>query len=405
VTETPTARTVWTTNFPAVQAKIDKANRKAARLGLEARLTITVTGKRLVPVPRDGVPEALWTRAEVTDHTVTGDEVVLPGGWRFLAALDHAVPGANVVRKAPHLAEEILVPLWARTVTSKCDHCGQDRLRRDTYLVLNAENGVKQVGSTCLVDFLGLTPAQVGWIFEDHAAASERDEYDGLASVETVPLGTFLQVVAYLVRVDGWTSRGVAREYGRSATADDASNVFTSKDQKLVGDIFGALTDADEKIATDALTWVRSDDFDSTTDYGWNLRTACIDDGVTFRNLGIVASLIQAWLRHTEQVAKRAIKANVSVHVGTPGEKTTLDLIVTGTQTFDGIYGTTLLVKGATPAGAEVTCWTTPHTKFGQWAASVRGNGQPAAIKATVKEHGEFNGIAQTTITRASVLA
>ncbi len=403
-TQTPSdLRTVSAFALPAVQAKVDKANKKAKRLGLDARLTLVVVERRFVKVNPDGLAER-----EVVDHRIVGTEIVLPGGWKFLAALDHSVPGTNVVRRAPNLPDVGSHPMWARTAAPACDHCGQDRRRNDTYLVVNAEGLVQQVGSSCLVDFLGLTPAQVGWIFEEISDSGYADDGNGGRQAVVLPTETFLRVVAFLVRTEGWVSRKFAQDFDKVATADQATHVlvpFSKWDKEESKRVYNALTDADAKVATDALAWLTSDEFDVQGDYGWNLRAAFAAPHVTLRNVGIAASLVFCWLRKSEQLAERKAKAaaSTSVHEGTVGAKVTLDLIVTGTRTFDGDYGARLLVKAVTPTGSEVVTWTTPHTKIGAWAQEAAGDGKTYAVKGTVKDHGNFNGVAQTTITRASL--
>lgn len=412
-TQTPDLRSALACFLPAVQAKVDKANKKAVRLGLSARITLTVVERRWVK--EDALfagPDHLAPQVEVVDYTVTGDTVVLPGGWSFLAALDHGDgAGVNVVRRAPNLADDVQVPEWARTVGPGCDHCGQDRRRNDTYLVTNKAGEVKQVGSSCLVDFLGLTPAQVGWVFQSLDDHSDAEEH-GPRVAPRLPLVGFLTVVAYFIRTKGWTSRGAAQANDYLyATADSALSVFTpanDHERKEAREVWAAVTEADEKAATDALAWVASPGFDIDGDYGWNLRATCVEQQtLSFRNAGIAGSLVYCWLRKSEQIAERAAKAaaSTSVHLGTVGAKETLLLTVTGTRAFDGDYGTRLLVKAVTPEGSEVTCWTSPSTKFGAWAEAAKGTGTVTPVKATIKEHGEFNGVAQTTITRATVVA
>ena len=42
-----------------------------------------------------------------------------------------------------------------RPEVSECDHCGTTRRRSATYLVEHEDGSRKQVGSSCMADFLG----------------------------------------------------------------------------------------------------------------------------------------------------------------------------------------------------------------------------------------------------------
>lgn len=401
-------RTIDVALFPEVGAKVAKANARAERLGVPARLRVEEVARRVEQEKEWGI---VLREREVVDYRVVGETIVLPGGWVFLASLQHGagegVEGANILRRAPGQADEVEIPDWARTVGPRCDHCGHSRSRRDTYLVVNAEGEVKQVGSSCLKDFLGVEAAHVGWVFGPADKAGV-DSLDGPRQEADIKLDTFLWVVAVLVRTEGWVSKGQERDsYGeRIATASWASNAFGSSPaaRKDFARIREAAIEADKTTADEALAWARSEEFDVDGDYGWNLRVATKANGVVYRNLGLVASLVPTWLRKQERLVKASVRREQAAnagHVGKVGDKVVLDLLITKVDHFDGTYGLRTLVKAVTPEGAEVTCWTSPSTALGLLARDNLGTGVPVKVKATVKAHEDYKGVPQTVITRA----
>ena len=141
----------------AVKQAIEKLNRRARRLDLpEVTLTVGKAEVISVPVPkwhRDGYVMAdadNRRNVQVVEIDVLGEMPRL-AGWKFIASIQHTAEG-NILKG---FGEEI--PVHYRTVVSECDHCQTKRSRKKTYLLLSDIDGYKQVGRTCLKDFMGAT--------------------------------------------------------------------------------------------------------------------------------------------------------------------------------------------------------------------------------------------------------
>jgi len=392
-------RRCWAENLAFAQVKVDKVNKRAKRLGLDARMRLEVLDRKMIPVS-DGMFSA---QAEEVTYRVTGDDIVLPGGWVFLAALTPTQAG-NVIRTSP-AAPDVEVPAWARTVEPRCGFCNTVRRRKDTYLLVNEAGDFKQVGSSCLVDFLGITPAQVGWIF-DGVAGDDDDDNPIPRGDSSLDLQQFLTVVATLIRTVGWVPRSAAG-FDRTATADAAISAFLGIPSEERRALFASVTDEDARTADQAIAWARSDGFtkDVTGEYGWNLKVIASDDRLNLRNTGYAASIVSGWLRQTERLAKFAarVAGSTSTFIGQPKDKVTISVRITGVQTFDGDFGLRLLVKMITTDGNEVVTWTSPSTAFGNFASKVdAGKGEVFEVKGTVKDQKTFAGVAQTTLVRVA---
>jgi len=104
--------------------------------------------------------------------------------------------------------------------------------------------------------------------------------------------------------------------------------------------------------------------------------------------------------RKAEWADKKAIIDATRQHIGTVGEKITLNLTIGHIVSLEGIYGTSyiyimedsdqniVIYKG----NSDVMAWTPEGT--------VRGKGDTLTITATIKEHGVRDGVKQTVIQR-----
>src|SRR5665648_1268366 len=111
-------------------AKIDAANRKLERAGIDNRFTYQ-TQEYLQKSTRDayGYPQVSY---ELRTKLTLSEPAIAYNGWQFVAALD-ATEHGFIARTAPGQDLEG----W-RPDTQACDHCGKARHRNSTYIVKNA---------------------------------------------------------------------------------------------------------------------------------------------------------------------------------------------------------------------------------------------------------------------------
>src|SRR4051794_5489867 len=127
---------VRTENLPALHERIERIDRRARRLGTGPVLLVD-TGRRQAG------------RAVVV---LQGDTPRLEG-WRIAAVVRHREADAEL-RLVPGAPE---LPLSsAHWRAPSCDHCQVARNRKETFLLLHEGDWtIRQVGSSCLRDFLG----------------------------------------------------------------------------------------------------------------------------------------------------------------------------------------------------------------------------------------------------------
>lgn len=383
--------------FAATQAKIAKINERAAKRGFTG--TLAVQAERVEQTKTD---ELGFKVTQVFYETAITGEAPKYNGWTFLARIDR-VGESFTIATAPgveHVSRDLVR-------VGECDHCGYDRQRNNTYLVVNEAGETRNVGSTCIKDFLGWS-GSFAFISEDEV---KDDLFEGGYGYVD-PQYTFETVVAVsyaAIRVFGWVP---ASQDWNTPTKQHVSTILSGK---LPKDRNGR-TDADylkardyvaeaEVKAAEVVRFIGSDDFSGNSTYVDNLKALAATGLVEWRQIGLAASAPQAYIRHLETAAERAAKearwaaekdARVtSEYIGQPKDKVEFKGTVSAIRFIEGNYGTTVLYTITTTDGNLV-----------KWFASSEALGDTEGVevhlRATVKDHDEYNGQKSTVVTRAA---
>ena len=184
-------------NYEKFEAALAKLSKKAIKLGGEAFLPVPFSYE-MVEI-RKG--EAIKVLHVLMDCTIPRID-----GWEFIARIDHANGEVgNLVRALPGQ----IVPDYYRNTGCLCEHCNVKRFRRDTFLLRQVDTGeIKQVGSSCLKDFLGgHDPVKLAKLAEllsyANECASGYTNYVG-ADRRYIDLNVFLQFVSLDMRQRGF---------------------------------------------------------------------------------------------------------------------------------------------------------------------------------------------------------
>lgn len=367
-----------TYNIPAVRfdwfkAKLDTLGKKAKKLNGE-RLFCTAVGFHMEEDKR-----STWHGQKIMEVFVACPEPKL-ADWEFVARIDHAHDVGNIVRTTG-LRD---LPDQYRESGPVCDHCGHTRRRRDTFVVFHEEQGFKQVGSSCLKDFLGHGDAdRIAKLAELLAnihgfmrGSYEFDDQVGLVNRATILMESYLGHVAQEVLGRGFVSKKQAYETGSESTAERAEiNYLRHKPVSLEA----------KDLAAKALAW--AENLDETeeqplNDYLHNAWVIANAPVIEPRSTGIAASIVGVYYRNNRPAPQP------SVHVGAVGQKLEIDVEVLETRLLDS--GSTLVTM-RDPSGNTL-----------KWFASGKApsRGVKARIRATVKAHNTFKGRHETILTR-----
>lgn len=271
---------------------------------------------------------------------------------------------------------------------------------------------IKQIGSTCLQDFLGgLTPdravamcmfyAQAAGFCED--AEDEGREYRGARSEPRYDLLEVLTITATMVRMHGWCSAGTAKlDPSAHATKSNVLHyliAYGRSEEEVKWHREHEATEADAGRAREALNWAQGlldrDDAD-LNDYLHNLRVIVGAGSVEERGLGLACSILPVAERELGKVVEGRAAAAVSEYVGEVGKRNEFTLTVMYLNSYETQFGTKTICKFADGAGNRVT-----------WFASGSPDltvGETVRCKATPKRHEVYKGHKETNVQRLTVI-
>lgn len=140
--------------FEQFEAEFAKLQRKAKQLNLPVPTYETV-GEEITKIPIENqilfgdMPRNINNIQVLVVVNISDEEITIQG-WKIACAIENIANGKSLY----HSLETIPEALY-HTDTQVCEHCGKKAFRKYIYILRNIESGeYKQVGSTCLEDFI-----------------------------------------------------------------------------------------------------------------------------------------------------------------------------------------------------------------------------------------------------------
>lgn len=379
-------------NVTLLSDKIAKLNKRANKLSVDP---VVITLHDTVEKNHGTKVKPEWV---VFQYIAVKGTTPKLAGWQFAATLEHDENGV-IVRRLPDLDASVDLTHYRKADPTNCDQCHQRRRRVDTYIVLHEYGTLKQVGSSCLKDFLGgQSPERIAaWCsyladFMDDLESTDSEFYGGSAPSRT---GTveYLTHVACMIRNYGWTSKGTAYNFGGEATASAAdNNIFNMSRNKTDRDgqpMFIVPLVEDESLALASIAHVRAlSEDDLANDYVYNLFTSLKGESIPTRQYGIAASAISFFRKETEKKLK-AEKTAASEYIGEVGQKKfTTEVTITKVvelepYTYGASPGALYLMQDAT---GNVIKWNSSKQVEGM------DQGVTGTICGTIKAHDDGTG-------------
>ena len=320
---------------------------------------------------------------EVFDLTINS-EIIRKDGYTVVAKIEH-LDGGNIVNT---FGEDAGKSEWS-TVEPKCEHCGNNRHRRLTFIVRHEDGSEKQVGRSCLKDYCGINPEYVMWLnqLQDLILNDDIDHYDfdSRPTPKAYSAVTMLALAKKVLANQGYIKSGEpnSNRHMMSELCDDYRPSEVELDEaKEMAEGFASMDNGE--ICDNMLA---------------NIQTLINCGYCKISHFGYLAyapvayeKYIERMRRKAERDAERVAERN-SEYVGEVGQRITVQLsemkLLTSLETM---YGYTYLYKFIDTAGNVL-----------MWFAS-RAIADCKAIKATVKDHTERDGVKQTIITRCKAV-
>ncbi|WP_433673940.1 hypothetical protein [Microbacterium gorillae] len=417
--ERPSYR-IPTGNLGILQERIDKANKRLQRAGIDERFTFTAE-RRIVRDERTGQEH---TTNEVTLNTPR----ISAGDWRFDGVHELGANG-RVISHFTHGAEAILDESKDLLV---CEHCGHRRSRTKVMVVTNPSTGeTKQVGTNCLGLFLGVKPQGL-WALDENFGADDLE-------VDDDDLGTFRNPSAGIIDADdvlAVTLQVIAEDGGYLSKAKAIYTETPTADKVL--ERIGArsamrpqLTDTEQAEVAAVLAYVDQIDPSEAGEYERNLHQALAADGdgqrrIDRKHVALVASAIPSFRSHQAFELKKKLReearakqdtSKAQAYLAAPGEslkgRDIEATILSVRLGQDYGYGAPLHVSMMDDDG-HVIYWKCSgilggsiETKDGQFVQWAPDDGSRVVIAGgTVKDNrvSDYNGDWETVITRAKLV-
>lgn len=401
-------------NLARLQGEIEKLNRRAVKLGVPA-ITVAVGAFVDHPIPRAETDIGPQRFTRVYDVEVTGETPKF-AGWTFGATIEHTDEG-NVLRKMPGCEIEMTA---YRDCRPACDHCRQNRNRRDTFVVIHDNGELKQVGRNCLRDFLGhanpealAKQAELMFSLGELCSMAEDDDERGLVD-RRVSLLEFLGHVAQFTLLHGFMTGKQAREKSDvtgqpvpSTSARAWSNMFPSREDR---DSVIPVSEQATQLAQTAVDYVCAQfgesPRESLNDFSHNMLVIASCVSIEPRNGGLAAYLIAFYQREVErQAARQRAQAQgaASAYFGEIKERyrNVALTFISSLELGESQWGIRSLHRFVDAAG-NVFVWITGNAVYNS-AGQIAVLNDKLTMDFTVASHNDYKGTKQTIITRCKV--
>lgn len=382
-----------------IETKLRAVNKRLAKIGAPPA-TVEYGEVKTVKETTESGWEVTY---DVYDEiTVTGVEAKF-AGWTPVATLDHTIAETEaLVAKFPAaIANETEIPEAYRFTGPACDHCGLDRARNSTVLFVSETGEWLQVGTTCIVEFLGVDPANVlnlmgiSGILDDE----DTDEWRAAQSKREPSTESFVIIADALTRAFGFV-KAQPDDWRDEPTKNLAHDIAMGFNSKRIREITAELTYRDEAY-DEVVAWVAEQ---GDTDFIRSARLAleCVD--VKPRTAGILACLpFVAERSKSEAAEKEAVEAAIpngdgSAHFGQVGDKIVVEGVVTTAFTMEGFYGPKVRLTVVGDDGNLVTTVGSGEALFKY------DRGDRVEFRGTISGHGEWNDRKQTECKRVKLL-
>ena len=403
-------QTVRFYNLETIKSRVAAVAKRAARLGCEAP-TLTVLRDYTEKVRLCDLYNTTSTHkvtVRYADIELTRPSVIIP---------DHKLVGFISNESA-----KLVFPLGGHEFgegvlntfrgCTRCDHCGYDRARKQSFILLNPEGEYMVVGHTCMKDFTGHTVS----LAQANLMAEDLVEYKKPTDIYDAELMVVLANASALTLAEGYVKAG-----SDGSTRNKVLDSFADPQNKQI-----EITEHAWDLAGRTLSWLSGLE-DSKSDYLANLYAAYAAGRPSRRTFGLICSAPAAYQRQEGRQAVRKAVEYKDAYLGPVGAKVASKLSsadrkkgveriepttvkVLGVSSFEGFYGLTYFVRMVTTDGVKVTwkascpSWTDAE---GNSQCEFEAGQEFRLERATIKAHREATEkyAQETTLIRCKLAA
>lgn len=391
---------IYEENMEKFEGKMKMLARKANKIG-NGNVSFKVIGEEFVEEKKEiniwnGCTKKINVMYKKIIVEITGAETPQINGWAFMGTINHYSEAGNIINKIPSLVD-LEIPERFRTTGQYCEHCNSSRRRNDTYILWNESTGeFKQIGKTCLKDFLGHnSPENIAkyaeYLFDMRSNADEFERIYSEGIPKHVKLVEWLTLSQAVIRNIGYISKAKAQEQMSLCTTDIVYDQMFHSDRMKERDIITA-NDEDMLLAEKVIAYIKT--IEPITDYEQNLKILVSSDVIALRVKGYATSMIPYYMKALDLIKEKEIVIP-SKHIGSVGDKIEVELTIEKVKVWENVFG---VVKFHLMKDKEGNVFT--------WKTSSKTltEGATVKIKGTVKAHTEYKEVNQTELLRVKVI-
>jgi hypothetical protein len=369
-------------NLAKVQAKAKTLAARAVKKGLSGGYELSFEYEEIKSA--EG--------AELVTWLVISGEPVKYSGWSFVAVAEYE-NGQAVVSGSPWYEGEQVDRSALKD--GYCDACQVSRSRGKTIIVESESGERKQVGSSCVKDFLG---AEVGgaWYSEKDPFA-ELDKFGG-SGKSLYTIKSILTAAAQVVRVNG----AYVGKYSDSASTKseviDLIGLGSMKPVAAAKAKYGSATEEDAEQAAEVIEFAKA--LEGESDWAANVKAVFAGEYIEYKRFGLVISVVGAKAKAegkaAEQAAVEKIEITEALYAEAGAKVEIPEAVVTFITGFETQWGFTQVIY-LVGEGYRFKWMTSSYSDLKE--------GDKVAFKATVKGLDEYNGKISTQVLRVKAVA
>ncbi|ADQ52944.1 hypothetical protein CL89_gp253 [Aeromonas phage PX29] len=359
--------------------RMNKLARIAAKMGIAAP-TFEIVDTEYV---RDDKIDAYYKRFIIE---ITGEAPKMPGGWTFVAKINHEENLTYGVREISQKYRNV------SELKCSCDHCNTNRYRANTFIITDDEKFM-QVGGSCLKHYMGhVNPSSMIAFFEEMKDLDNEESYGStIHRIAYTELDKVICAAVTAIKRFGY----VKAEHGSEdnvPTRCVVDNILNSPKSVITME---DIKEFESHVIPCSQFMMNMKPFGDGS-YSENVKQIAKNGHVSSKAMGYAVSAVACYLRDLDKENERKIKEKVgqnSNHIGNVAERLRgLQLTVIGTKAFETMYGTTTIVNMIDTSGNIFVWFASGYREFDK--------NEEIQIAGTVKEHREYNGTKQTVLTR-----
>jgi hypothetical protein len=393
--------TIKKSNVVELISNIEKLNKKCHKLGCP-EMVLTFDNEHTISYDVHPVTGMTLLSPMVVEYVDAHLEYEIPviDGWEFVAKLD-IYPGENDNAVLVSAVPGAHVPdAYKNRNYIACEHCGLNRNRYHSVLLKHVETGeYKEVGSTCVKDFMGHDPSAFLFLaaVDFHAIATFKDEGSFGRRLVAYGLAEVLAITKAVIEKFGWLSKSKAWDFGGEPTAEKVwDNLEATADvMKYRKDNLVTINDSHKELAEKVVKYFEEVDA-SDNDYLTNCKTIANLGYAPAKYMGFACSMVSCYESAMNKKAKEEVDAKLppSEWVGKVGERIkNIKVKVVFTKDIDGMYGLSTLYLMKDADGND-------YKTFYSGSSWSYEKGDEIMITGTVKKHDEYNGKKSTMLNR-----